>query len=110
MLGYLLCSVAGFMAGFALMFEVAKRMVDKVRAQEETRHQELITHMDGLAGEWQDIVLDIQREVQLGHMAGKSIKDQLMVVKSCIARSGEHDEPDEEVEVVDVDGSDRGKS
>ena len=87
----------GLLAGGALMFEVAKAMVDKVRTREERKHQDLIRQMDDAAGTWMDIVNEIQRQVQLGKMQGKSIKDQLMVIKAAISDANKAAEEDEEV-------------
>lgn len=110
-IGIVIAFFLGSAAGFALMFVVAKEMVSKVRLQEEERHQKLMTHMDDVAGAWMDIVLDIQREVQLGHMQNKSIKDQLMVIKACISKANDDEDDLGEIEVIeDSDGSDRGES
>ena len=82
----MICWTIGAITGLYLMFQVSKAMVDKVRQQEEKRHRDLIAHMDQASEHWQDIVIDIQHETEMGRMQNKSVKDQLMVIRACIAR------------------------
>lgn len=93
-----LCLIIGVLTGFFFMFQVSKAMVDKVRTQEEQKHMELIKHMDKASEHWQDIVIDIRDEVRMGHLQGKSIKDQEMLIKTIIAK----DRPKEQAEVIKV--------
>ena len=93
-----MCLIIGVLTGFFFMFQVAKAMVDKVRTQEEQKHMELIKHMDKASEHWQDIVIDIRDEVRMGHLQGKSIKDQEMLIKTIIAK----DRSKEQAEVIKV--------
>ena len=92
----MICWTIGAITGLYLMFQVSKAMVDKVRQQEEKRHRDLITHMDQASEHWQDIVIDIQHETELGHMQNKSVKDQLMIIRACIAKDRTEEQEDVE--------------
>lgn len=92
----LICWMIGIITGFYIMFQVSKAMVDKVRQQEEKRHRDLIAHMDQASEHWQDIVIDIQHETEMGRMQNKSVKDQLMVIRACIARDRTEEQEDVE--------------
>lgn len=98
----MLCWAVGVVTGMYIMFQVSKAMVDKVRQQEEQRHRELIAHMDQASEHWQDIVIDIQHETELGHMQNRSVKDQLMIIRACIAK--DRTEEQEDVENLAPDG------
>lgn len=74
----------GAAAGFGFMFWVAKEMVNKVRLQEEKRHQDLLTMTADQAGEWQDIVNDILDAVQMGKLENRSVKDQVKTIQRII--------------------------
>lgn len=93
-----ICWTIGTITGVVLMFQVSKAMVDKVRQQEEERHRDLIKHMNTASEHWQDIVIDIQDEVRKGHLQNRSIKDQEMIIKACIAK----DRTAEQAEVIKV--------
>ena len=92
----MLCWAVGVVTGMYIMFQVSKAMVDKVRQQEEKRHRDLIAHMDQASEHWQDIVIDIQHETELGHMQNKSVKDQLMIIRACIAKDRTEEQEDVE--------------
>lgn len=92
----MICWTIGVITGFYIMFQVSKEMVSKVRYQEEQRHRELITHMDQASEHWQDIVIDIQHETELGRMQNKSVKDQLMIIRACIAKDRTEEQEDVE--------------
>ena len=92
----MICWTIGAITGLYLMFQVSKAMVDKVRQQEEKRHRDLIAHMDHASEHWQDIVIDIQHETELGHMQNKSVKDQLMIIRACIAKDRTEEQEDVE--------------
>ena len=98
----MLCWAVGVVTGMYIMFQVSKAMVDKVRQQEEKRHRDLIAHMDQASEHWQDIVIDIQHETELGHMQNKSVKDQLMIIRACIAK--DRTEEQENVENLAPEG------
>jgi len=74
----------GAALGFGFMFWVAKEMVNKVRLQEEQRHQDLLTMTADQAGEWQDIVNDILDAVQMGKLENRSVKDQVKTIQHII--------------------------
>lgn len=82
-----LCVIIGFAMGFALMFWVAKEMVRKVRAQEEARHQELLSQYADAAGPWIDVVNDIQEAVAEGKLSQKSVPDQIRILRRVINTS-----------------------
>ena len=83
----------------ALLQEVAELKELLVqKTQEEQKHMELIKHMDKASEHWQDIVIDIRDEVRMGHLQGKSIKDQEMLIKTIIAK----DRSKEQTEVIKV--------
>ena len=92
----MLCWAVGVVTGMYIMFQVSKAMVDKVRQQEEKRHRDLIAHMDQASEHWQDIVIDIRHETEMGRMQNKSVKDQLMVIRACIARDRTEEQEDVE--------------
>lgn len=84
---WIMCIVAcvlSCMVGFGFMFWVAKEMVNKVRLQEEQRHQDLLTMTADQAGEWQDIVNDILDAVQMGKLENRSVKDQVKTIQRII--------------------------
>lgn len=74
----------GAALGFGFMFWVAKEMVNKVRLQEEQRHQDLLNMTADQAGEWQDIVNDILDAVQMGKLENRSVKDQVKTIQRII--------------------------
>ena len=74
----------GAVLGFGFMFWVAKEMVNKVRLQEEKRHQDLLNLTADQAGEWQDIVNDILDAVQMGKLENRSVPDQAKAVRDII--------------------------
>lgn len=93
--------MVGFAAGFCLMFQVAKAMVDKVQRRGERKRQDLLRQMSDAAGEWMDIVDEIQLRVRMGEMQNKSIKDQLKVIRSAMemVQRGQSSEALEEVKL-----------
>ena len=93
MMNVMLTGFVCFVAGFALMFVIAKAMVDKVRWQEEEKHQELINQFTGVVNTWVDTVDDITDLVIAGALQGKSIKDQVRIIKRAVTeRAGKKGE------------------
>ena len=82
-----LCVIIGFVLGFALMFVVAREMVNKVRWQEEAKHQELLNQYADGAGPWIDVVNDILEAVQEGKLSQKSVPDQIKIIRRVIDTS-----------------------
>lgn len=82
-----LCLIVGFALGFGLMFWVAKAMVDKVRLQEEAKHQELLSQYADAAGPWIDVVNNIQEAVAEGRLSQKSVPDQIKIIRKVIETS-----------------------
>lgn len=83
----IVCLIVGFVLGFGLMYWVSIAMVDKVKSNEETKHQNLIDSFNEESGKWQDVVNDILDEVSMGHLSNKSVTDQVAIVKKCIRQN-----------------------
>ena len=83
----IVCLIVGFVLGFGLMYWVSIAMVDKVKSNEETKHQNLIDSFNEESGKWQDVVNDILEEVSMGHLSNKSVTDQVTIVKKCIRQN-----------------------
>lgn len=88
----IVCFLVGAAAGFGFMFWVAKEMVLKVRAEEEKKHQELLSITANQTGEWMDCVNDILEAVQIGKLQNKSVPDQVKIVRNVIEDSRKRDE------------------
>lgn len=84
MIGIILAALIGAAAGFGFMFWVATAMVDKVKANEEKRHQVLLSHSADIAGEWQDKVNDILDAIHGGAFENRSVKDQAAIVRRIV--------------------------
>ena len=82
-----LCVIIGFLLGFGYMFVIAKAMVNKVRLQEEARHQALLNEYSDAAGPWIDVVNDIMDTVQEGKLSQKSVPDQVKIIRRVIDKS-----------------------
>ena len=83
----IICFIVGAVLGFGLMYWVSIAMVDKVKLNEEGRHQALISQFNEESGKWQDIVNEILDEVSVGHLSNRSVSDQVAIVKKCIRRN-----------------------
>ena len=83
----------GAALGFGFMFWVAKEMVNKVRLQEEQRHQDLLNMAADNAGEWQDALNDVLDTVQEGKLSNKSVPDQVSIIRKTIQSSRDTQEP-----------------
>ena len=89
----IVCFMIGGAIGFGFMFWVAKEMVNKVRLQEEQRHQELLNMTAEQAGEWQDALNDVIDAVQMGKLQNKSVPDQVGIIHKTIQSSRTEPEP-----------------
>ena len=83
----------GAVLGFGIMFWVAKEMVNKVRLQEEQRHQELLNMTAEHSAEWQDALNDVIDAVQMGKLQNKSVPDQVSIINKTIQSSRTEPEP-----------------
>ena len=85
--------IIGVALGFGFMFWVAKEMVNKVRLQEEQRHQELLNMTAEQSAEWQDALNDVIDAVQMGKLQNKSVPDQVSIIRKTIQSSRTEPEP-----------------
>ena len=92
LLGFI-CGSIGCVIGFGFMFWVAKEMVNKVRMQEEQRHQELLNMTAEHSAEWQDALNDVIDAVQMGKLQNKSVPDQVGIIRKTIQSSRTEPEP-----------------